>query len=89
MVEFREGDWVTIGGDDYCTPGKKYQIMSDEVGDLYFIDDDGYERYWPLVRINAYKTKKTTPFIPPEKITAHGRTYRLQHPKGHEWKFPQ
>lgn len=89
MTQFKAGDWVTVGDFDFFTPAKKYEVFINTSNELFVVDDDGDEWCEVLSNPKYYGTEKTTPFIPPEEIEAHGRTYKLQHPKGHEWKFPQ
>lgn len=89
MLEFKAGDWVTVGDFDFFAPGKKYEVFINSSNELFVVDDEGDEWYQVLSNPKYYGTEKTTPFILPEEITAHGRTYKLQPPKGHEWGFGQ
>ena len=89
MPEFKAGDWVTVGDFDFFAPGKKYEVFINSSNELFVVDDDGDEWSQVLSDPEYYGTEKTTPFILPEEITAHGRTYKLQPLPPHEWKFGQ
>lgn len=91
MLEFRVGDWVTVSDGACFTTDKKYEVFKNEYGNLYLVDDDGYTHSAVLSAPKIFKVKKTTPpdKSPPEEITAHGRTYKLQPLPPHEWKFGQ
>lgn len=89
MLEFKAGDWVTVGKDYFFTPGKEYEVFEDSIGDLYLIDE-GLDRRWiPLERPEERETIKVHSPSPPEEIIAHGRTYKLQHITPHRWRFGQ
>lgn len=89
MVEFKVGDWVTVGNCNYFNPERKYEVFKDRYGDLHIIDDEGVPWCYPLKSPKIYQVEKTTPPETTQTIQSHGRTYVLEPLQPHEWKFGQ